>query len=200
MDHPATAWHEAGHALVAHLCGRIVTAVSATPHQHYRGVTTLEPGRSDALPTFGLPMILQPTDHRVDVETTCTILLAGPAAEQVYLEHRARTALTEAAATTPDRPVAIRTPDVETRLQTHLDDVDRPDVLEDATAAWTKVKTLTAVEDLARAVLDLCEQQALHLLRSRLPVLHRIASALQRHGDLTGTDLLDLIEGTDHAS
>lgn len=194
-----TAWHEAGHALVAHLCGRLVTAVSANPRQHFAGATLLEADAPTGLPPYGIPMILKPADYRRGVEVMTTILLAGRAAEQVYLEHRTRTALAQAATLTPTRPVAVRTPDTDTDLQHRLEAADRPDLVDDLDAAWRKVRTLTGAEPLAAAVVRMCEQQALTLLRQRLPVLQQIADALG-HRDLTGTDLLDIIEGAHDAT
>ena len=201
-----TCWHEAGHALVAHLCGRIVTGVSADAGDHFAGLTNITLGDRDGLPTRGVPLILQTPALRREVETDATIDLAGYAAEQVHLEHRTLTTLADLAAAdrpaaAPARPVATRTPEQATSLRQQFEDADRPDLVEDGAAAWKGVARLTASKPLAHAVLDLCEQQALHLLRSRLPTLLRIATALHRHGDLDGADLLDLIEqGQNHAS
>lgn len=80
-----TAFHESGHALVAHVLRRPPRLVSIRGTEHYAGITTHSGAgrRFSGDPQLHLPVILQPTQSRRALETSICIALAGSIAEEL---------------------------------------------------------------------------------------------------------------------
>ena len=193
-----TAYHEAAHAVVAHALGDKVAGASIVPGRGHSGVTSRDPQQrigEDAAAAVGLPLPLQPSSLRRWVEVTCTVAAAGAEGELLARTEAApptpgvATALLEAPAPIPER--------VRKRwVYAELDDLPKSDAEVALDAAWLIAPDITTRMGLVR----LCEAVARDLVRGHAAAVAAVARALLEHQELAGTDLVQIIEGTDDAS
>jgi hypothetical protein len=81
-DRERTAFHEAGHGVVAHALGRRIELLSIRPGAHYAGIAPYVAPRLPSNGKLHRPAILQDASFRRSVETRACVALAGNLAEE----------------------------------------------------------------------------------------------------------------------
>ena len=187
------AFHEAGHVVVAHLLGDRVEGATIRPGRHYRGVAShTELAVVDYAPAaeaVGQPLPLQPGDLRRWVEVHATIAMAGDEAGLLALTDPPRHA-------TPEGPAPVLQPvpeRVRRRWECASDDIPLSDHEVALDACWL----VCADWHTRTALMALCTAVARDLVRANAATIGRVARALLEHGELSGPDLITLIEEGD---
>ena len=194
-----TAFHEAAHVVVAHVLGDTVAGASIRPGRQHLGVAAHYAGHlpgPEALDAVGQPLPLQPASIRRHVEVAAIISAAGVEGELL-----ARTDPTPPPPD-PDRPAVTLTPvsDQVRRSWRSLDADDGPTLMSDAERALDACWLICPDWHTRDALVALCEAVARDLVRTHADAVARVARALLQHRELSGDDLIPLIEGPTDAT
>ncbi len=187
-ERTAIALHEAGHALVAHLCHEadIVSKVSIIPRGRALGVTQQLPEEHYTLTRGYLIAKLK-------------VMLGGRASEQIMLDDISTGAADDLnQATRLARRMVNQWGMSESLQNVAFGDGDQEIFLGEQLAQRREYSEETAREiDLAvKKIIDLCYDEAMHMLSENRERLQAIADALEAEETLEGERLMALLNGT----
>jgi hypothetical protein len=153
LERVRLAWHEAGHAAVAHALGVAVHVVSVLPTRRWPAVCihdgVLIPGADDFQPW--VPLVCQPLELRSAIERKVVIALAGKIAEQFVADDAPASAYVpdldedeQAAAEAVEAMVGVGQPALspEERELLAVGDDDAPPQEPDEARAWAATYAL----------------------------------------------------------